>query len=286
MVDVVSSEMPRPAERIHGAVSVRAGGSAVNAAAAAAVAGASATVVGRIGSDAAGDLVSAELAARGITPHLARDADLPTGAALAFPEHAVVAARGANARFAIEDVPARIDADALFVSGFALFQSGSADAAATAIERFAGAWVGIDVGSPVLALVARDAEIVTTGRQTVVLATAEEARAMTGAEPDDAARALAKRFSIACVKLGEEGAIAVAGDQRERRRTSRIARQSPFGAGDAFAGALLVALAFGDPVGRALEHACEAGARAAAQSPIAALRQARAERLGDEKTRA
>jgi hypothetical protein len=37
-----------------------------------------------------------------------------------------------------------------------------------------------------LAVVARDA-VVTAGRETIILATAEEARAMTGAEPEEAA---------------------------------------------------------------------------------------------------
>ena len=264
MVDVVCSEMPDAGARIHANVSVRAGGSAVNAAVAAAARGASATVVGRIGRDPAGDLVLAELAGQGIEATLARDPDLPTGAAVAFAGPSVVATRGANARFAVGDVPEAIDADALFVSGFALFQSGSTAAASTAVERFAGAWVGIDVGSPDLAAAARDAEILTAGRETVLLATAEEARAMTGAEPEEAAHALASRCSVACVKLGEDGAIAVAGDHLERRRADR-ARQSAFGAGDAFAAVFLVALASGDPLGRALERACDAGARAAAR---------------------
>jgi 2-dehydro-3-deoxygluconokinase len=264
MVDVVCSEMPNAGARIHANVSVRAGGSAVNAAAAAVACGASATVVGRIGSDPAGDLVLAELAEQGIDATLARDPDRPTGAAVAFAGPSVVATRGANAHFAVGDVPETIDADTLFVSGFALFQSGSSAAASTALERFAGNWVGIDVGTPELAVAARDSEILTGGRETVLFGTAEEARALTGAEPEQAARALASRFSVACVKLGEDGAIAVAGDNLERRRADR-APQSAFGAGDRFAAVLLIALAAGDPLGRALERACDAGARAAAR---------------------
>ena len=86
---------------------------------------------------------------------------------------------------------------------------------------------------------------------------------MTDAEPADAARALATRFCVACVKLGEDGALAVADSHLEHCRSERITRRSPFGAGDAFAGAFLVALARGDSVGSALEHACDAGAHAA-----------------------
>jgi sugar/nucleoside kinase (ribokinase family) len=264
MVDVACDELPTAGDRVHADVAMRVGGSAVNAARAAASAGAAVTVVGRIGRDPAGDFVVTELGATGVAVHLARDAELPTGAAVGFPGPTVVATRGANARFAVDDVPDAIEANALFVSGFALFQSGSADAAALAIDRFTGRWIGIDVASPPLAVIARNSEIATAGRETVIFATAAEAHAMTGAKAEEAAYELASRFSVACVKLGEEGALAVSGGDLERRRGDRVTRRSPFGAGDAFAGALLVALAAGSPLGRALDLACGAGADAAA----------------------
>lgn len=267
MVDVVCSEIPSAGARLHADVSVRAGGSAVNAAVAAASAGASATVLGRIGSDAAGELVLAELARLGIGAELARDPDQPTGAAVASVGPAIVAMRGANARLAVDDVPDAVDADALYVSGFALFQSGSTEAAAAAMERFSGRWVGIAAGSPTLAAVARDVEIVGGRAETVIFATADEARAMTGSEPEEAAQALAASFSVACVTLGAEGAVAIAGGNLERRRAEPAARQTPFGAGDALAGAFLVALAAGEELGTALEHGCAAGARAALRHP-------------------
>ena len=73
MVDVVCDRLPEPGTRLHGGVSLRAGGSAVNAALAAAEIGAGAAVVGRVGADAAGDVVAATLEARGVELHLARD---------------------------------------------------------------------------------------------------------------------------------------------------------------------------------------------------------------------
>lgn len=238
----------------------------MGAALAAAEAGASATALGRIGADAAGDLVLSQLAAAGVVAALARDSDRPTGVAVAFPGSTVVAARGANAGFSPEDVPEVVEGDALLVSGFALFQAGSADAAAVAIERFTGDWIGIDVASPALASTARDADIPARSAKTAILATAEEARAMTGAGPAEAARALGSRFDVACVKFGEDGALAVAGELEERRRVERVERRSPFGAGDAFAGAFLVSLSSGHSLGPALDLACAAGARAAGRS--------------------
>jgi sugar/nucleoside kinase (ribokinase family) len=86
---------------------------------------------------------------------------------------------------------------------------------------------------------------------------------MTGEEPEAAGRTLASRFSVACIKLGDQGAVAVAGDRVERRAAEAVARRSPFGAGDAFAAVLLVALASDASLEDALGGACAAGARAA-----------------------
>jgi ribokinase len=268
MVDVVCSELPSPDERVHADVSIHAGGSAVNAAAAAVSAGASATVVGRIGRDSAAALVANELEELGIRARLARDDELPTGIAVSLgadpASPSVVADRGANARLSPEDIPDVPEADALLVSGFALFQAGSSAGARAAWDRFDGAWAGVDLSSPRLAEAARDVDFGVPGRtRTVVLATAEEARAMTGEEPEEAARLLASRFSVACVKLGEQGALAAAGDRVERRTAVPVARRSPFGAGDAFGATLLVALAADAPLEVALDRACAAGAHAA-----------------------
>jgi ribokinase len=257
MVDVLYARLPPAGARVHDEVVIRAGGTAVNAAIAAAEAGAAATVVGRIGTDPSAELVSAALAERGISARLARDPELPTGTAVALGP-SVVANRGANARLSPEDIPEAMEADALLVSGFALFQGGSAGAARAALQRFRGRWSGVDLASP------RLADLEAAAEANVVLATADEARAVTGAEPDEAVRQLASRFEVAVVKLGAEGAIAVRGDQLERASVPEVERRWAFGAGDAFAARFLVALALDEPLGRALQLACEAGARAAA----------------------
>ena len=258
MVDVVCDRMPEPGARVHGRASVRAGGSAANAAlAASADKKANGCVVGRVGDDPAGDLVVATLEARGVAAQLARDAELPTGVTISLGD-AVVADRGANAAFSPSDVPTRLQADALLVSGFALLQDGSREAAQAALDRFEGAWSAVDLASPKLAAGAE----LDVGA-TVVLATAAEAKALTGLDPEPAARELAMVFAVACVKLGADGAIAVRGNDFERAGAVPVARRSPFGAGDAFAAVFLVSLAGGLDLGEALVRACAAGARAA-----------------------
>jgi sugar/nucleoside kinase (ribokinase family) len=262
LVDVISEqEAPGPGTRVHAPVAIRAGGSAANAAVWAAALGATATVVGRVGADSAGDLVERVLIDRGIDAHLARDRELPTGVAVALGA-AVVAAPGASAKLAPEDIPDQLTGDSLLVSGFSLFQAGSAAGARAALERFEGRWVAVDLASPRLAA-ASDLDELCSGAD-AVLATADEARAVTGSEPEEAAMELAATFGLACVKLGEEGALAAEGTRVIRARAGTVARRSRFGAGDAFAAALLVSLADGQALDQALDAACAAGARAAA----------------------
>jgi ribokinase len=264
MVDVLCAELPQPGRRVHADITVRAGGSAVNAAKCASGLGAAATVVGRIGSDRAGDLIRESLLADGIDAQLGRDEDLPTGVAVALgvcDAAGIVAARGANAALSEDDVPDPLAGDALVVSGFALFQESSAEAARAGLRRFTGEWAGVDLASPRLAAQADMTDI----DARVVFATADEAKAVTGADPEDAALQLAEHFAIACIKLGEGGAVAAQGGRLERASAPTVRERSPFGGGDAFAAALLVALGRGEPLQTALEQACEAGAHTAAR---------------------
>jgi ribokinase len=229
MVDVETDRLPAPGERAHAHVALRAGGSAVNAALVARALGADAQIVGRIGADAAGELVVATLAQRDVDARLARDDELPTGTAVALGE-AVVADRGANAHLSPGDLPSPLHGDALLVSGFALFQDGSRDAALAALEGFDGEWTAVDLASPRLARGDFDAR--------VVFATRAEARAVPRLE---------SRFEIVCLK-DDYG----------------VERTAPFGAGDAYAAAFLVALAGGADVEDAKRHATVRAAASAA----------------------
>jgi sugar/nucleoside kinase (ribokinase family) len=231
MVDVVADQLPNAGERVHGHVRLGAGGSAVNAALAARALGAEAQVVGRVGRDPAGDLVAAALEEQGVDARLARDETLPTGTAIALRD-GVVADRGANAALCVDDLPSPLRGDALLVSGFALFQHGSREASLAALERFDGEWTAVDLASPRLARLDFDAR--------VVLATQQEADAVPG---------LHDRFEVVALK-DDYG----------------VERTSPFGAGDAFAAAFLVALATGSGRDEAGRRARDVAAKAALSS--------------------
>jgi ribokinase len=228
MVDVEADVLPAAGERAHGKVVLRAGGSAVNAALVARELGADAQVVGRVGADAAGDLVLAALEQHGVDSRLARDCDVPTGTAVALGD-AVVADRGANARLSVDDLPSPLPGDALLVSGFALFQEGSREAALASLRTFEGEWTAVDLASPRLARADFDAR--------VVFATRAEAKAVPRLE---------NRFEIVCIK-DDYG----------------VERTSPFGAGDAYAAAFLVALASGADVDESRKRAATSAASAA-----------------------
>jgi ribokinase len=260
LVDVLSAAAPSGEERVHAPVVIRAGGSAANAGVWAAALGASTAIVGKVGSDPAGDLVERALNDRGIEASIARD-EHPTGVAVALGA-SVVASPGASAQLAAADIPDPLNGDALLVSGFILFQRDSAAGGRAALERFEGQWVAVDLASPRLAA---DADLDETLAGTnIILATAEEAQAVTGSEPEVAVRELAARFGIACVKLAERGALAAEGSQVLQAQAEPVDRRSRFGAGDAFAAAFLIALAGGEALDRALQFACETGASAAA----------------------
>ncbi len=258
---MLDGTLPAPVAgaRVHGRIRLGAGGSAVNAAREAARLDANAAVVGRVGADAAGRLVADSIAADGVEALLAVDADAPTGCVVVVGGSSIVADPGASGRLAPSDLPASLEAGAVLISGYTLLQRGSEPAARAAIDRARTAWLAVDAGSSGLVTafgVERFLEATSTVR--VLLANADEARALTGLEAEDAALALAQRYDVACVKLGGAGALAASGEDVVHESVQAIERDDTVGAGDAFAGGLLVALARGAALAGALRSGCDA----------------------------
>lgn len=267
LVDVVSADAPGAGRPLHTRVSLRAGGSAVNAAVWAAALGARAEAVGRVGADDAGELVRVTLERLGVRSALARDEHASTGVAVALGSdrsRVVAVDPGASAALSPADISDPLEGDALLVSGFSLLQERSSAAGLRALEAFTGRWRAVDLGSPGLAAAARERLGGLTTRANVLLATAQEARALTGADAEAAAGSLAGDFNVVAIKLGADGALVAHAGGLERRAAEAVPRRSAFGAGDAFAAGLLVSLGGGEAVSAALASACAAGARAAA----------------------
>jgi ribokinase len=228
MLDVVAAAGSR-----HGHVSVRAGGSAVNAALAAVASGAQAAVVARIGDDPAGAAIRAELAAAGVEARLAVDPELPTGSFVRIGD-TIVADRGASAALAAEDVAAAAGADAVLVSGYTL------DTGRFALGLGA-AWTAVDLVRPEQADQAAGARVVFSSDTDLEL--------------------LSGHFEVAVVKLGAQGAVAASRGTIVRAAADPVVTSLPIvGAGDALDAAMLLALARG----LGLEQALAAGMSAAA----------------------
>jgi ribokinase len=212
--------------------------------------GARSTAVGAIGDDAGGRFLRDELGRRGVEPLFVVDPAGRTGT-FVLADGELHVDRGANATLEAVALPPLPEADAILVSGY--LPSG---VLAAALAGAHAKWVLLDAA-------ALD-ELPEGGN--AVVANEQQARALTGAEPEDAVRTLAERYRLACVTLGARGAVAVLDGRLERAEPADRALQEAPGAGDAFAAALLVTLARGRPLEEALAEGCRCGA-AAARSP-------------------
>ena len=257
---------------VHGRVLVQPGGTSANAAVWAASLGAAARVHGRVGADLPGRLLREAITERGVEAELTVDRDRPTGTMLVVyeeGERSMVADRGANARLRPEDLPGRLTAGAVLVSGYLLLQEPGNEAAVAALDRADATWVAVDAASwPLLEAFGAARFFRDAVRANVVLTNEREARVLTGLGGENAARALGERVRVAAVKLGAAGA-AVSFDGRFLAAPGEsIVEVDPTGAGDAFDGVLLAGLAREMDPEEALHRACHAGALVAA-SPSA-----------------
>ncbi len=216
----------------HGArIRLRPAGSAFNAAVAALAAGAEASVIGTVGDDAAGRMIVRELEAHGVRP--------------------LVSVEGVTGTFLLADGEIRVDrgdshrpgplepaaADVVLVSGYLPH-------AAEVLASAEAAWIALDA--------ARLSELPPGGN--AVVANEETSGRLTGLQPTEAARSLARGRRLACVTLGAQGAIAVLDGRLECAVPPATADDAP-GSGDAFAATLLVGLAQGDDLAAALVRA-------------------------------
>ena len=181
----------------------------------------------------------------------------------------MVADRGANARLTPDDLPASLDAGAVLVSGYLLLQEPTTSAGLAAIERATATFVGVEASSWPLVEAFGPGRFLseTTGAgANVLFANEREAEVLVGLSGTAAARALGERYRVACVKLGEKGAAMSFDGSLVEVAAEPVIEVDATGAGDAFDGVLLAALARGEQPEAALRRACHAGALVAASA--------------------
>jgi sugar/nucleoside kinase (ribokinase family) len=249
---------------VHGHVVVRPGGTSANAAVWAAWDGAAASVIACVGTDVAGDLLRTALAGRGVAVDGVRRREAPTGVMLVMVEQgerSMVADRGANALLEPADLGAVAAAGAVLVSGYLLLQEPGREVATAVLDRAQTDLLAVEAASwPLLASFGVERFFEETERATVVLANDVEARTLTGLDAPDAARVLGERYRCAVVKRGAAGAVACVDGESLACPAEPIDEVDPTGAGDAFDGVFLAALARGIAPQEALARACHAGA--------------------------
>lgn len=179
----------------------------------------------------------------------------------------MVADRGANALLTPDDLPPSLDAGAVLVSGYLLLQDPTTPAGLAALDRATATFVGVEASSWPLVEAFGPGRFLseTTGAgANVLFANEREAEVLVGLSGTAAARTLGERYRVACVKLGEKGAVMSIEGALVEVAAEPVIEVDATGAGDAFDGVLLAALARGADPQDALGRACRAGAMVAA----------------------
>jgi ribokinase len=255
---VVAERLPAPGETVTGGSFERhGGGKGANQAVAAARLGAHVTLVGAVGTDPFGEEALELLEREGIDTSALARLDAPTGVALinvdAAGENQIAVASGANAELDPGAVERAVRAAG---GGVVLLGHEVPEAAVLAGARAATGTLVLNP-APVRRL---PAELAALGP--ILTPNAGEARALSGEEdPEAAARALAARTGApVLVTLGADGVLVLDGGAAERLPAPSVTAVDTTGAGDAFNGALAVALAEGRPLRDAAAFAVAAAA--------------------------
>jgi ribokinase len=260
--------IPRPGETLLGGhFMTAAGGKGANQAVAAARTGGQVSFIARVGSDTLGDQAIGRLRADGVDiAHVARDRQMPSGAALIFVsergENSIAVAGGANGRLSAADVK---KARTIIASAHILLMQLESPLAAV----MAGMKLASEAHIPVILNPAPAQRLPNELLRQVSILTPNEAEAelLTGfklttiASVERAATRLRHcGIPTVIVTLGKRGALIASEGGVRLVQGFKVKAVDTTGAGDVFNGALAVALAEGQPVERAVRFANAAAA--------------------------
>ena len=264
------ARQPLPGETLLGGDYARyTGGKGANQAVAAARAGGAGTVrmAGCVGSDDDGVALRRALEQDGIDATAVRQVAGPSGAAFITVDdagqNAIVVAPGANGRFE----PSHLEQPSFAGTRVVVLQLEVPQAtvrAAARLGRGSGAAVMLNA-APMRELAADDladvSMLVVNEHEAGLMA--GRAAPRTAAEAQAAAALLRERVATIVITLGEHGAVWCDDDVAFHTPAFPVRAVDTTGAGDAFVGALAVAIAENRPAREAMRFACAAGALAA-----------------------
>jgi len=221
------------------------------------------TLAARIGADPAGRAAAAELAAVGVTAHLAVDPEAATCTVVSLVgpgDRTLLSDRGAAALLGPDDLPDVAGFDHLHLSGYVLLDASSraAGRAALAAARAAGVTTSVDPqAAPALAAPAGAAAFLDDVRGVdLLLPNADELRALGGQN------AVLRHVGAVAVSAGADGARWADPTVRCQVPAPPVSVVDATGAGDAFDAGVLVARLTGATPAEALAAGCAAGAAA------------------------
>ncbi len=224
------------------------GGSAANTIHGLAMLGTPAGFIGTIGNDGTGNFFESELKKSGVKTYL-KKSHTPTGTAVALvtPDHERTFATYLGA--AVELDPADLDLDVfrnydiLYIEGYLIYNIDYVNRACLIAKKL-GMKIAIDLASFNVV-----EEKIDEFRETIknyadiVFANREEAKAFTGAEPEEALRIISEQCDIAVVKIGAEGSYIRSGSKIIKTGTFPVKCCDTTGAGDLYAAGFLYGLA-------------------------------------------
>ncbi len=263
---VAVDHRPAPGETVLGGdVATHPGGKGANQAVAAARLGGRVAMLGCVGDDPHGELLLSSLRSAGVDDrHVRRLADVPSGIATITVtpdgQNAIVVSPGANARLGATDV---LEARSLLAGARVVVAQ--LEVPLAVVERAAAAAAGVTVvlnaapAQPLPATLLKRVDVLVVNEQEAGVLLEGEAPDAEDAE-DAARRLLGLGPRAAVITLGAGGAVHAADDGRAGHvPTSAVSVVDTTGAGDAFVGALALALARDAGLDRATGRAVRAG---------------------------
>ncbi|MDI3402413.1 ribokinase [Streptomyces cavernicola] len=254
---------PVPGETVLGGDIVQhPGGKGANQAVAAARLGGEVAFVGRVGDDAAADVLVDAARAQGVdTTHIRRTESVPTGRALIavnpHGENSIIVSPGANSRLTAADCEAAWSP--LGAAKVTVLQQEVPDSANHAAARLAGGLVLYNPAPAVDGAVPPVSVDLLVPNRTELAALTGTPEAGTVEEIVAAARKLSGAGAVV-VTLGGDGVLLLEGRSSLHIPAFAVTPTDTTGAGDSFCGALAVALAEDRTLEQAARWACAAAA--------------------------